>query len=80
MLHDNDHSHGRATPNISSATAGSATSVGQGDSSQVFFNAAQRADLLHNRKRRLAMFKYGLAWFLGVPMGLLILIYLLFHL
>jgi len=26
------------------------------------------------------MFKYGVAWLLGVPVGLLVVIYLLFHL
>ena len=26
------------------------------------------------------MFKYGVAWLLGVPLGLLVVIYLLFHL
>lgn len=30
--------------------------------------------------RRCLMLKYGVAWLLGVPLGLLIIIYLIFHL
>jgi len=32
-----------------------------------------------NNPRRVVMFKYGLAWMLGVPLSLLVVIYLIFR-
>jgi hypothetical protein len=42
-------------------------------------NAARVFDT-HAQLRRLSLLKYGVAWLLGVPLGLLVVIYLIFHL
>jgi hypothetical protein len=43
-------------------------------------SAGRRYFATHLSIEEIVMLKYGVAWLLGVPLGLLVVIYLIFHL